>query len=102
MKLHLLAGVSLASVAVVFAAGSAQADTAAAAVSAAIAGEVVHGRVVNGAGEPLPGAEVRVRGSAQRAVTDTQGEFNLILPTGQAMLDAVSYTHLTLPTKRIV
>ncbi|WP_288759563.1 TonB-dependent receptor plug domain-containing protein, partial [uncultured Brevundimonas sp.] len=93
MKLHLLAGVSLASVAVVFASGAARAEATAAAVSAAIAGEVVHGRVVNGAGEPLPGAEVRVRGSGQRAVTDTQGEFNLVLPTGQAVLD-VNYIGL--------
>lgn len=93
MKLHLLAGVSLASVAVVFAAGAAQAEAVAAAVSAAIAGEVVHGRVVNRAGEPLPGAEVRVRGSSQRAVTDAQGEFNLVLPTGQAVLE-VNYIGL--------
>ncbi|MBD3836195.1 TonB-dependent receptor [Brevundimonas sp.] len=98
MKLHLLAGVSLASVAVVFASGAARADTAAAAVSAAIAGEVVHGRVVNGAGDPLPGAEVRVRGSGQRAVTNTQGEFNLVLPTGQAVLD-VNYIGLPLTSQ---
>lgn len=93
MKLHLLAGVSLASVAVVFAAGGAQAEAVATAVSAAIAGEVVHGRVVNRGGEPLPGAEVRVRGSSQRAVTDAQGEFNLVLPTGQAVLE-VNYIGL--------
>ena len=36
---------------------------------------------------------MRVRGSGQRAVTDTQGEFNLVLPTGQAVLD-VNYIGL--------
>ncbi|KAK0332442.1 hypothetical protein LTR94_024871, partial [Friedmanniomyces endolithicus] len=60
---------------------------ASAAVSSAVAGEVVHGRVTNAAGDALPGAEVTVRGTSHRAVTNTQGEFDLVLPTGQAVLD---------------
>jgi TonB-dependent receptor len=89
MKLHLLASASLASLATVTAAMPAHAEGAVASVaaSAAVAGEVVHGRVTNVAGDPLPGAEVIVRGSGLRAVTNTQGEFDLVLPTGQATLD---------------
>jgi TonB-dependent receptor len=88
MKFHLLAGASLASLAAVTAALPAHAyEGSALAASVAVAGEVVHGRVTNAAGEALPGAEVVVRATGQRAVTNTQGEFDLVLPTGTAVLD---------------
>lgn len=88
MRLQLLAGASLASIAALTGAMPAHADQAASvAATAVVAGELVHGRVANAAGDPLPGAEVVVRGSGQRAVTNTQGEFDLVLPTGQVTLD---------------
>jgi TonB-dependent receptor len=88
MKFHLLAGASLASLAAVTAALPAHAyESSALAASVAVAGEVVHGRVTNAAGDALPGAEVVVRATGQRAVTNTQGEFDLVLPTGTAVLD---------------
>ena len=88
MKFHLLAGASLASLAAVTAALPAHAyEGSALAASVAVAGEVVHGRVTNAAGDALPGAEVIVRATGQRAVTNTQGEFDLVLPTGTAVLD---------------
>ncbi|MFN7111598.1 MAG: TonB-dependent receptor [Brevundimonas sp.] len=88
MKFHLLAGASLASLAAVTAALPAYAyEASALAASVAVAGEVVHGRVTSAAGEALPGAEVVVRATGQRAVTNTQGEFDLVLPTGTAVLD---------------
>jgi TonB-dependent receptor len=88
MKFHLLAGASLASLAAVTAALPAHAyEGSALAASVAVAGEVVHGRVTNAAGDALPGAEVVVRATGQRAVTNTQGEFDLVLPTGTAVLD---------------
>ncbi|MCG2662272.1 TonB-dependent receptor [Brevundimonas sp.] len=88
MKFHLLAGASLASLAAVTAALPAHAyEASALAASVAVAGEVVHGRVTNAAGDALPGAEVIVRATGQRAVTNTQGEFDLVLPTGTAVLD---------------
>ncbi|MBB3872777.1 TonB-dependent receptor [Brevundimonas mediterranea] len=88
MKFHLLASASLASLAAVTAALPAHAyEASALAASVAVAGEVVHGRVTNAAGDALPGAEVIVRATGQRAVTNTQGEFDLVLPTGTAVLD---------------
>ena len=88
MKFHLLAGASLASLAAVTAALPAHAyEGSALAASVAVAGEVVHGRVTNAAGDALPGADVVVRATGQRAVTNTQGEFDLVLPTGTAVLD---------------
>jgi len=78
MKFHLLAGASLASLAAVTAALPAHAyEASALAASVAVAGEVVHGRVTNAAGDALPGAEVIVRATGQRAVTNTLGQFDL-------------------------
>ena len=92
MKLNLLMGAALAPMILAPLAMPAHADVdAVASASAAVAGDVIYGRVTNAAGAPLPGAEVVARGSGQRAVTDTQGEFT-----------PVSYTHLTLPTNREV
>jgi TonB-dependent receptor len=96
MKMHLLASASLASLATMAAVMPAHAQVVASTtVSAAVAGEVVHGRVTNGSGVALPGAEVLVRATGHRAVTNTQGEFDLVLPTGQAVLEV---RYLGLPT----
>ena len=94
MKLHLLmsaalkpmlmAPMILAPVALV---APAHAETADAVAASAVAGDVIYGRVTNAAGAPLPGAEVVVRGSGQRVVTDTQGEFTLPTAAGQMVLD---------------
>nr|WP_314122976.1 TonB-dependent receptor plug domain-containing protein [uncultured Brevundimonas sp.] len=94
MKLHLLmsaalkpmlmAPMILAPMALV---APAHAETADAVAASAVAGDVIYGRVTNAAGAPLPGAEVVVRGSGQRVVTDTQGEFTLPTAAGQMVLD---------------
>lgn len=94
MKLHLLmsaalkpmlmAPMILAPMALV---APAHAETADAVAASAAVGDVIYGRVTNAAGAPLPGAEVVVRGSGQRAVTDTQGEFTLPTAAGQMVLD---------------
>lgn len=66
--------------------------TAAAALAlptAAFAQNTVTGRVVDDAGAPLPGAEVVVRETGQRIVTDRQGRFVIpSLPEGSATLEA--------------
>ena len=94
MKLHLLmsaalkpmlmAPMILAPMALV---APAHAETADAVAASAAVGDVIYGRVTNAAGAPLPGAEVVVRGSGQRVVTDTQGEFTLPTAAGQMVLD---------------
>lgn len=77
MKLGLL--LSAASLPLVFAVAAQAADARAAdvAVDAAPAGDGLIGRVVNADGSPLPGAEIIDRASGRRAVSNSQGEFNL-------------------------
>ncbi|WP_428152993.1 TonB-dependent receptor [Brevundimonas sp.] len=92
MKLNLLMGAALkpmilAPMILAPLALPAHADVAVASASAAVAGDVIYGRVTNAAGSPLPGAEVLVRGTGQRAVTNTQGEFTLPAAGGQVVLD---------------
>lgn len=84
MKLGLL--LSAAILPLTFAMAAQAADVA---PSAAIepAGDGLFGRVVAADGSPLPGAEIIVRGSGRRAVSNTQGEFSLPGLTGDVVLD---------------
>ena len=51
------------------------------------------GVVKDASGEPLAGVTVRIKDGKSGTITDVNGHF---------VLDAVSYTHLTLPTIRLV
>lgn len=84
MKLGLL--LSAAILPLTFAMAAQAAD---AAPSAAIepAGDGLFGRVVAADGSALPGAEIIVRGTGRRAVSNTQGEFSLPGLTGDVVLD---------------
>jgi TonB-dependent receptor len=95
MKLALLLGAALAPLALVQPAfASDQIVGAAASAPAAVnAAEVIYGRVTNASGQPLPGAEVVVRGGGQRVVSNTQGEFMLPVRAGQISFD-VNYLGL--------
>lgn len=96
MKLGLL--LSAASLPLVFAVAAQAADVAvdaAPAVAAAPAGDGLIGRVVNADGSPLPGAEIIDRASGRRAVSNSQGEFNLGGVSGQVTLEA---RYIGLPT----
>ncbi|CAN5161316.1 TonB-dependent receptor [soil metagenome] len=76
MKLALLLGVALAPL--TFAGAVSAADIAApVSAEAPAAGETLNGRVTDFNGTGLPGAEVVVRETGRRAVTDTQGAFAL-------------------------
>ncbi|PZT96914.1 MAG: TonB-dependent receptor [Brevundimonas sp.] len=106
MKLHLLMGAALkpmlmAPMILAPMAVAAQAETADAVVASAVAGDVIYGRVTNASGAPLPGAEVVARGSGQRAVTDTQGEFTLPTAAGQTVLD-VRYLGLPSASQTVI
>lgn len=102
MKLNLLMGVALAPMILAPLAMPAHADVdAAASASAAVAGDVIYGRVTNAAGAPLPGAEVLVRGTSQRAVTNTQGEFTLPTASGAMVLE-VNYLGLPSASQTVV
>ena len=82
---------------------------------------LLSGKVVNQSNEPLGGASVIVKELNKGVATDEEGNFKLRLAVGGYTLqisyigyqskeqeinlvgdDSVSYTHLTLPTKRIV
>src|SRR5665648_990872 len=56
----------------------------------------ITGKVTDQTGVSLPGVSVVVKGTTNGINTDSEGKFTLAIPA------AVSYTHLTLPTKRIV
>ncbi|WP_240893604.1 TonB-dependent receptor [Brevundimonas sp. 'scallop'] len=102
MKLNLLMGVALAPMILAPLAMPAHADVdAAASASTAVAGDVIYGRVTNAAGAPLPGAEVLVRGTSQRAVTNTQGEFTLPTASGAMVLE-VNYLGLPSTSQTVV
>lgn len=102
MKLNLLMGAAIAPMILAPLAMPAHADVdAAAATSAAVAGDVIYGRVTNAAGVPLPGAEVLVRGTSQRAVTNTQGEFTLPTASGAIVLE-VNYLGLPSTSQTVV
>ena len=91
MKLALLLGAAIAPLAI--AGAAAAADTAPAAVNAEApaAGETLYGRVTSGSGSALPGAEIIVRETGRRAVTDTQGSFSLSgLSAGSVTLELSS------------
>jgi TonB-dependent receptor len=79
----------------------AHAETADAVAASSVAGDVIYGRVTNASGAPLPGAEVVVRGSGQRVVTNTQGEFTLPTAAGQMVLD-VRYLGLPSASQSVV
>ncbi|MGQ3113571.1 MAG: carboxypeptidase regulatory-like domain-containing protein, partial [Brevundimonas sp.] len=88
MKLALLLGAAIAPLA--FAGAALAAETAPVAVNAEApaAGETLYGRVTSGSGSALPGAEIIVRETGRRAVTDTQGAFTLSgLSAGSVTLD---------------
>lgn len=87
MRLTLLLGAAIAPLA--FAGTVQAADAAVAPVTAeAPAGEVLYGHVAGANGAGLPGAEVVVRETGRRAVTDTQGNFSLAgLEPGAATLE---------------
>ncbi|WP_235968963.1 TonB-dependent receptor [Brevundimonas huaxiensis] len=102
MKLNLLMGAALAPMILAPLAMPAHADVdAVASASTAVAGDVIYGRVTNAAGAPLPGAEVLVRGTSQRAVTNTQGEFTLPTASGSMVLD-VNYLGLPSTSQTVV
>ncbi|WP_242077843.1 TonB-dependent receptor [Brevundimonas diminuta] len=102
MKLNLLMGAAIAPMILAPLAMPAHADVDAAAVtSGAVAGDVIYGRVTNAAGAPLPGAEVLVRGTSQRAVTNTQGEFTLPTASGAMVLE-VNYLGLPSTSQAVV
>ena len=63
------------------------------AASSVVAGEVLRGRVTSPAGDPLPGAEVLARGAGVRTVTNSEGEFDVVVPAGSLVLD-VNYIGL--------
>lgn len=46
----------------------------------------IHGTVTNNAGEPLPGASVRLKGSSTGTTTDAAGRFTLNIPGNQGVL----------------
>ena len=102
MKLNLLMGAAIAPMILAPLAMPAHADVdAVAPTRAAVAGDVIYGRVTNAAGAPLPGAEVLVRGTSQRAVTNTQGEFTLPTASGAMVLD-VNYLGLPSTSQTVV
>ncbi len=102
MKLNLLMGAAIAPMILAPLAMPAHADVdAVASASAAVAGDVIYGRVTNAAGAPLPGAEVLVRGTSQRAVTNTQGEFTLPTASGSMVLE-VNYLGLPSTSQTVV
>ncbi|MET3781090.1 TonB-dependent receptor [Brevundimonas sp. 1080] len=102
MKLNLLMGAAIAPMILAPLAMPAHADVdAMASASAAVAGDVIYGRVTNAAGAPLPGAEVLVRGTSQRAVTNTQGEFTLPTASGSMVLE-VNYLGLPSTSQTVV
>lgn len=102
MKLNLLMGAAIAPMILAPLAMPAHADVdAVASASAAVAGDVIYGRVTNAAGAPLPGAEVLVRGTGQRAVTNTQGEFTLPTASGSMVLE-VNYLGLPSTSQTVV
>lgn len=102
MKLNLLMGAAIAPMILAPLAMPAHADVdAAATTSAAVVGDVIYGRVTNAAGAPLPGAEVLVRGTSQRAVTNTQGEFTLPTASGSMVLE-VNYLGLPSTSQTVV
>ena len=102
MKLNLLMGAAIAPMILAPLAMPAHADVdAVASASAAAAGDVIYGRVTNAAGAPLPGAEVLVRGTSQRAVTNTQGEFTLPTASGAMVLE-VNYLGLPSTNQTVV
>jgi TonB-dependent receptor len=83
MKLRLLVSVSALSLAV-FSPAMAKADDVAAAVAA---NPTVYGRIINADGAPLAGAEVIVRGSGARVVSDANGQFILNVGQGETTFD---------------
>ncbi len=82
MKLRLLMSVSALSLAVVSPAMAKVDDAAAVAAS-----PTVYGRIINADGAPLAGAEIIVRGSGARAVSDANGQFILNVPQGETTFD---------------
>ncbi len=86
MKLALLLGASIVPLA--FAGAVSAAETAPSVAEAPPAGEVLSGRITGPSGAALPGAEIVVRETGRRAVTDTQGTFSLSgLQPGPATLE---------------
>ena len=85
MKLHLLVGASLAALACATPAFAMPAPDALETASA----PTVYGRVTNAAGAPLAGAEIIVRQTGERAVSDSSGRFILPVPAGETTFDVV-------------
>lgn len=85
MKLHLLVGASLAALACTTPAFAMPAPDALETASA----PTVYGRVTNAAGAPLAGAEIIVRQTGERAVSDSSGRFILPVPAGETTFDVV-------------
>ena len=114
MKLALYFGVALAPLALagaVQAADQNSANLAPTSLSSApllasgaanLAGETVYGRVANASGAGLPGAEVVVRETGRRVVTDTQGSFTLGGMEPGAVTLEVRYIGLPAVTQSLV
>ena len=88
MKLALLVGAAVAPLVLAQAAFAAPLVAVEGAAAAAPAGETLFGRVTNASGSGLPGAEVVVRETGRRVVTDSQGAFTVSgLSAGRVVLD---------------
>jgi len=87
MKLGLLLGAAVAPLAFAMAAHAGVPVETAPTAAVEPAGDSLIGRVVGANGAPLPGAEIIVRGTGRRAVSNTQGEFSLPGVSGDVMLD---------------
>ena len=88
MKLALLLSAALAPLALANTAIAASAAEGAASAAVSTAGETLYGRVADASGSGLPGAEVIVRETGRRAVTNASGEFSIgALQPGRLTLD---------------
>lgn len=64
-------------------------------VLAGCSAPTVTGSVQDMFGQPLPGAEVALRGSTVRGLTDERGEFSLEVPEGQLTFDVTAKDYLS-------
>ena len=101
MKLALLLGAALAPLALANTAVAASTVDSAASAAISTAGETLYGRVADARGSGLPGAEVIVRETGRRAVSNASGEFSIGgLQPGRLTLD-VRYLGLPSATQTV-
>ena len=64
--------------------------------SAATAPQPIHGRIADGAGVPIPGVSVTIKGTHTGTTTNEKGEFSLDAPAGAALvISSVGYASQT-------